>query len=187
MMVRIAAPTIALVLLLCAGCAKQPGLTYAEAVQIYTNEAQELSRLQTERSRVQQSYEAGLKEGSKLDKELNLSKQDLDSLKSGSIDELINKATLELEYTQWYNERVKRGEQLKDAAAETEAINAKRAELGLPIEPGVAREAKAHEDAAKLVKERDEALAKLDKLIADQQVRVDRAKAVRDEIEARGR
>ena len=108
-------------------------------------------------------------------------------LASAPPDELLKRATLEIEYSQWYKERVKRGEQLKDAAAETEAINAKRADLGLPIEPGVAREAKANEDAAKLAKERDEALAKLDKQIADQQLRVDRAKAVRDEIEARGR
>jgi hypothetical protein len=186
-MVRIAAPLITLVLLLCAGCAKQPGLTYAESVQIYTNETQELSRLQTERSKVQQSYEARLQEGAKLDKDLNLSKQDIELLSSAPPDELLKRATLELEYSQWYKERGKRGEQLKDAAAETEAINAKRAELGLPIEPGVAREAKANEDAAKLVKERDEALAKFDKLIADQQSRVDRAKAVRDEIEARSR
>jgi hypothetical protein len=185
-MVRIAIPSVALALLLCAGCGRQ-GPTYAEAVQIYAAEMQELSRLQAERARVQQSYDAKLSEKSKLDKDLNLSKQEIESLTSGSIDELINKATLELEYTQWYNERVKRGEQLKDAAAETEAINAKRAELGLPLEPGVAREAQAQEEAAKLVKERDEAFAKLDKQIADQQARVDRAKAVRDEIEARGR
>jgi hypothetical protein len=185
-MVRIAVASVALAGLHCDGCGRQ-GPTYAEAVQIYTAETQELSRLQAERARIQQSYDARLTENAKPDKELNLSKQELDSLKTGSIDELVSRATLELEYTQWYNERVKRGEQLKDAQAETDAINAKRKELGLPIEPGVAREAKAQEDAAKLVRERDEALAKLDKQIADQQLRVDRAKAVRDEIEARGR
>ena len=186
MMVRIAAASIALALLLCAGCAQQ-GPTYAEAVQIYTAEMQEFSRLQAERTRVQQSYDARLKESAKSDKELSLSKQELDSLKSGSIDELVNKATAELEYTQWYSERVKRGEQLKDPQAETEAINAQRKQLGLPVVAGVAPEAKALDDAAKLTKERDEALAKLDKQIAEQQLRVDRAKAVRDQIEARGR
>ena len=185
-MVRIAVALIALAALPCAGCGKQ-GPTYAEAVQIYTAETQELSRLQAERARIQQSYDARLKEGAKTDKELSLSKQELESLKTGSIDDLVNKAMLELEYTKWYNERVQRGEQLKDAEAETEAINAERKQLGLSIEPGVAREAKAHAEATKLAKDRDEALAKLDKQIADQQLRVDRAKAVRDDIEARGR
>ena len=92
---------------------------------------------------------------------------------------------LQLEYSQWYAERVKRGEQLKDAAAETEAINKKRAELTLPVEPGIAREAQAHEAAMKLSKERDEAIAKLDKQIAEQQARVNTAKALRDAAEAR--
>jgi len=80
---------------------------------------------------------------------------------------LANKAMLQLEYTQWYNERVKRGEQLKDAAAETEVINVERKRLGLPIEPGIAWEAQAHEAAAKVSTERDDAIAKLDKQIAE--------------------
>jgi hypothetical protein len=185
-MFRIVAASIALALLFSVGCGKQ-GPTYAESVQIYTAETQEFSRLQTERSRIQQSYEARLKEDAKPDKAASLSKQEIESLKTGSIDDLVNNAMSKLEYTQWYSERLKRGEQLKDPEAETEAINAERKRLGLPVESGVAREVKAHEESVNLAKERDEALAKLDKQIAEQQLRVDRAKAVRDEIEARGR
>jgi predicted small lipoprotein YifL len=185
-MVRLVVLAMALALLSCAGCGRE-GPTYAESVQIYTAEMQELTRLQTERDKARQSYETRLTESSILDKDLNLSKKEIEWLKTGPIDELANKAMLQVEYTQWYNERVKRGEQLKDPAAETEVINKKRTELGLPIEPGIAREAQAHEAAGKVSSERDEVIAKLDKQIAEQQLRVDRAKAMRDQAEARSR
>ena len=50
-MVRIAVSSIALgMLLLCSGCGRE-GPTYAEALQTYTAEMQELQRLQAERTR----------------------------------------------------------------------------------------------------------------------------------------
>ena len=100
---------------------------------------------------------------------------------------MADKALLEAQYKLWYAERIKRGEQLPDAAAETEAINKERTRLKLPIEPGIAREAKAHEAETAKTKARDESLAKLDQQIAVQQARVDQARAVKDEAEARSR
>ena len=57
----------------------------------------------------------------------------------------------------------------------------------MPLEPGIAKEVKAAESAEAKAKTHDDALAKLDAQIAAQQVRVDRARAVKDAIEARGR
>ncbi len=183
MMARLAAPLIIVALLLCAGCGKQRP-TYAEAVQMYTADMLELSRLQAEREKVEQSYETRLKEASQPDKDFNFSKQNLDWLKTGTTEELVNKAMQALEYTQWYNERVKRGAQLKDPVAETEAINAERKRLGLPIEPGIAPEAASQEGVLKMARDRDEVLAKIDKEIAEQKSRVDRDKALRDQSES---
>ena len=76
---------------------------------------------------------------------------------------------------------------MKDAAAETEVINAERKRLGLPVEPGIAHEAAAHETELTKAKARDEALAEIDKQIAVQQARVDHARTVKDEAEARSR
>jgi hypothetical protein len=188
-MVRIAFSLMALAALLCAGCGHD-GPTYSEAVQLYTVEMQELQRLQAERTRLQQSAEvdqvlADLK-GGVLGVDVNLSKQDLAAFESGiKVDKAIDHALAEGEFAHWYNERKKRGEQLKDPAAETEVINKERARLKLPIEPGIAREAKAQEATEAKAKGRDEALAKLDAQIAAQQTRVDRARAVKDEAEAR--
>ncbi len=190
-MVRIIALSFAAgILLLCAGCGQQ-GPTYAEALQTYTAEMQELQRLQAERDRVQQSAEtAGLADligGSLLGSDLNLSKQDLESIQSGSMDKFMDKALPEAQYRVWYAERVKRGEQLPDPEAETEAINKEHARLKLPVQPGIAREAKAHEAQVAKTKARDESLAKLDAQIAVQKERVEHARAVKDEAEARSR
>jgi hypothetical protein len=190
-MVRAVVSSIVLVVLLCAGCG-QEGPTYAEAVQLYTVEMQELQRLQAERARIQQSSEvdqvlADLKGGSLLGMDVNVSKEDLEALQAGRIDKLGDRPFAEAEFSQWYAERAKRGEQLKDLVAETEAINKERKRLKLPIEPGIARQAKAYETAAAKTKTRDEAIAKLDAQITVQQGRVDRARAVKDEIEARNR
>ena len=83
-MVRFVASLMAVVLLFCAGCGKQPP-SYAETVQIYTAEMQELTRLKAERDKLQESYEARLKEGSLLDKDLDISKQEMDWLKTGTV------------------------------------------------------------------------------------------------------
>lgn len=142
-MVRIVVLSIAAgTLLLYAGCGKE-GPTYAEALQNYTAEMQELQRLQAERDKLQQSDAdraiTDLISGSLAGTDLNLSKQDLDALQSGSLDKVADKALGEAKYKLWYAERVKRGERLADAAAETEAINAERKRLKLPIDRGFRR------------------------------------------------
>ena len=130
-MIRAAVLLIVLAELLCAGCGQEEpkGPTYAEAVQLYTVEMQELQRLQAERARIEQSSQVNqvltdLK-GGLLGVDVNVSKQDLDALASGAgkkMDKVLDRMADETKYNQWYAERTKRGEQLKDPAAETEAI-----------------------------------------------------------------
>ena len=130
---------------------------------------------------------ADLKGGLLLGADVNVSKEALESLQAGRIDKAADRALAEAEYAGWYAQRAKRGEQLEDRDAETEVINKERKRLKLPIEPGIAREVKAHEAAAAKAKTRDEAIAKLDAQIAAQQLRVDRARALKDELEVRNR
>jgi hypothetical protein len=187
-MVRAAVLLIVLVALSCAGCG-QEGPTRAEALQLYTTEMNELQRLQTERSRLEQaSHEeqlVGNIMGGLLGADAGVSKEDLDALAAGKMDKAIDHAAAEAEYSKWYSERKTNGEVLSDPAAETEAIKAKRTQLKLPIQPGIAKEVKAAEATEAKTKTHNEALAKLDAQIATQQARVDRARAVMDAIDAR--
>jgi hypothetical protein len=192
-MIRLTA--LAILLGACLGCigCEPPGPTYSEALQNYTAEMQELQRLRTEREKIEQAgskVEVDL--AALLTKPLDLAGQNLDLLKpgtdllkqGGALDKMIDRAAQEAEFTKWREARAKNGERLNDATAETEAVNAERKRLGLPIISGVDPQAAAYQAEQAKTKDRDKSLAEIDKQIAVQQERVDRARALKDKIEA---
>jgi len=185
---------LCIAMIACAGC-QPPGPPYSEALQNYTAEMQELQRLRTEREKIEQSVKAEVDPAALLNMSLDLAGRNADLLKPGAdllqqggpLDQMLERTAQEMQLAKWQQERTKKGERLADPVAETAAINAERKRLGLPEVSGVAPEAAAHADLQKKTRERDKALAEIDKQIAAQQERVDRARELKDRLEARGR